>query len=492
MKLIKNLVVTALAFLSIQLNAQVTMGFEPNSLPISKSCWAWGSMTGYYSASTIISGSLSARTIPLTSNLPTSTYIKSPWLKPGIGNITFKVRLDGNSATSRSIRLRFIPYNALATGTIKEGLAISDSFTYTFAAPISGAGSDNIRNVSFTIPSSIANTNNVYKVMISFLGVGGTGRSIVDDISIPGTYWANPSNNCLPQSIIVDADTDGVADADDAYPNDATRAYNNFYPAAGFGTLMYEDLWPATGDYDFNDLVIDYRYNLVTNAANKVVEMKGQYVTRAIGASFHNGFAFQLDNLPVAKVTAVSGAKYHGATWFENSANGTEGGQTNVNVIVFDDAQKVLPSPGGSGSNTIPANPRVPLDTSSVTVTFTNTSGQMIALSDVNFNPYIIIDQVRGKELHLPNYLPSAKVNSNFFGQLQDNSIPASGKYYKTKDNLPWALNVTSSIPYTHTTHDFVTAYLKFADWAQSNGTLYTDWYQNSPGFRDTGKLFIP
>jgi LruC domain-containing protein len=491
MKTIKLFTIAAITIFSMQLKAQVTMDFEANKFPLSANCWALGAMTGYYQVTTIINGGLSARTNPLTSGLPTSTWVKSPWLKPGSGNITFKVRLDGNAATTRFLRVRFIPYNATA-GTFKEGVAISDSFNYTFAAPISGAGSTNIRNVSYTLPNSIANTNNVYKVMISFMGSGGTGRALIDDISIPGPYWANPSNNCLPLTLITDADSDGVQDIDDDYPNDATRAYNNFYPAAGFGTLMYEDLWPATGDYDFNDLVIDYRYNLVTNATNKVVEMKGQYVTRAIGASFHNGFAFQLDNLPVAKVTAVSGAKYHGATWFENSANGTESGQTNVNVIVFDDAHKVLPSPGGSGSNTIPANPRVPLDTSSVTLTFTNTSGQMIAISDVAFNPYSIIDQVRGKELHLPNYLPSAKVNTNFFGQLQDNSIPASGKYYKTKDNLPWALNVTSSIPYTHTTHDFVTAYLKFADWAQSNGTLYTDWYQNSPGFRDTEKLFIP
>jgi LruC domain-containing protein len=314
----------------------------------------------------------------------------------------------------------------------------------------------------------------------------------MDDFVIPGTYWADPSNSCLPLALIVDADSDGVADADDAYPNDASRAYNNFYPAASYGTLMFEDLWPATGDYDFNDLVVDYQYNLVTNASNKVVEMKSKFVTRAIGATLHNGFAFQLNGLASGKITATTGAKYNGATWLSNAANGTENDQTSSNIIVFDDAQKILPSGGGSGTNTIPANPRVAPDTTSLNITFTNESGQMIAISDIVFNPYIIVDQTRGKEVHLPNYIPSSKANTAIFGTGNDDTKPASNKYYKTANNLPWALNVTTSIPYLIEKTDFLSGYLKFADWAQSNGTLYTDWYQNNEGYRDATKLFVP
>ncbi len=29
------------------------------------------------------------------------------------------------------------------------------------------------------------------------------------------------------------------------------------------GTLAYEDLWPGKGDYDFNDLVVDYDFDIV-------------------------------------------------------------------------------------------------------------------------------------------------------------------------------------------------------------------------------------
>jgi LruC domain-containing protein len=447
-------------------------------------CWSFGSIS--FISANVISGNWSGQSGQATNISATNMWIKSPWVKLKSGNITLKCKLSATNGTVRKVHIAYLPYDAVNGNAIKEGTRVEFN-NYTFATI-----NQTINNISFPIPAAIENSSVPYKIMVSFAGSGGNSRFIVDELDIPSTYFADPSNNCLPQASIVDADSDGVADADDAYPNDATRAYNNLYPSPSFGTLMFEDLWPATGDYDFNDLVVDYRYNLVTNAANKVVEMKGTFVTRAVGASFRNGFAFQLNNLSPDKITAVTGAKYHGAPWISNASNGTENEQTFANVIVFDDAQKVLPSPGGSGTNIMPANPKVAPDTTFINITFTAVSGQMIGLSDVVFNPYIIINQIRGKELHLPNNVPSGKVDASFFGQNQDNSIPAQGKYYKTSNNLPWALNINTSIPYAHSTNDFVTAYLKFAEWAQSNGTLYTDWYINNSGYRDASKLFVP
>jgi LruC domain-containing protein len=447
-------------------------------------CWSFGSIS--FISANVISGNWSGQSGQATNISATNMWIKSPWVKLKSGNITLKCKLSAANGTVRKVHIAYLPYDAVNGNANKEGTRVEFN-NYTFATI-----NQTINNISFPIPAAIENSSVPYKIMVSFAGSGGNSRFIVDELDIPSTYFADPSNNCLPQASIVDADSDGVADADDAYPNDATRAYNNLYPSPSFGTLMFEDLWPATGDYDFNDLVVDYRYNLVTNAANKVVEMKGTFVTRAVGASFRNGFAFQLNNLSPDKITAVTGAKYHGAPWISNASNGTENEQTFANVIVFDDAQKVLPSPGGSGTNIMPANPKVAPDTTFINITFTAVSGQMIGLSDVVFNPYIIINQIRGKELHLPNNVPSGKVDASFFGQNQDNSIPAQGKYYKTSNNLPWALNINTSIPYAHSTNDFVTAYLKFAEWAQSNGTLYTDWYINNSGYRDASKLFVP
>ncbi len=68
----------------------------------------------------------------------------------------------------------------------------------------------------------------------------------------------------------------------------------NLFPASGFGTLAFEDLWPGKGDYDFNDLVIDYQFLITTNTSNYVESVQGTFIIRAIGASFENGFGFQL------------------------------------------------------------------------------------------------------------------------------------------------------------------------------------------------------
>ncbi len=455
-------------------------------------CWAFGAVTYTTASAQRISGVMSMRSNSPTSLDPGACWVKSPWLKPGSGNITFKIKFEAAAAaTIRRVILSYCPYNASSVTAHKEGaMVLFDSISYTPNLPLTA------QSLSFAVPSAIANSGQPYKIRISFVGSGGTTRYNMDDFVIPGTYWADPSNSCLPLPLIQDADSDGVADVDDAYPNDAARAYNNYYPAAGKGTLMYEDLWPAMGDYDFNDYVCSYRYNLVTNASNKVVEMKLNLTSRAIGASNKNGFAFQLDYLDPSKITAVSGTQTNSAAWVSNAGNGTENGQDYANILVFDDAFKILPSPGGSGVNVDLNNPyATPVETN-ITVSFKTVSGEAITVNDISFNPYIIVNQERGREVHLPDFLPSKKANQELFGTDDDDSMKGLGKmvamkYYKTKSNLPWALSVEGEVPYPTEKTDILGAYLHLAEWAESNGTLFTDWYTNGEGYRNNTKLYI-
>ncbi len=455
-------------------------------------CWAFGAVTYTTNATQRITGTMSMRSNSPTNLDPSACWVKSPWLKPGTGNITFKIKFEAAAAaTIRRVILSYCPYNASSITAHKEGtMVLFDSISYAPNLPLTA------QSLSFAVPSAIANSGQPYKIRISFVGSGGTTRYNMDDFVIPGTYWADPSNSCLPLPVIQDADADGVADAEDAYPNDASRAYNNWYPAAGKGTLMYEDLWPSMGDYDFNDYVCSYRYNLVTNASNKVVEMKLNITSRAIGASNRNGFAFQLDNLDPSKILTVSGTSTNGAEWVSNAANGTENGQTYANVIIFDDAFKMLPSPGGSGVNVDLNNPYVTPTEMNLTISFTTAGAAAIGLSDISFNPYIIINQERGREVHLPNFAPSAKANQALFGTEDDDSSKGLGKmvslkYYKTKNNLPWALSVEGEVPYPTEKTDILGAYLHLAEWAESNGTVYTNWFTSEEGNRNNTKLYI-
>lgn len=297
-----------------------------------------------------------------------------------------------------------------------------------------------------------------------------------------------------------DADLDGVADADDEYPNDVNKAFNNRYPPASFATLMFEDLWPGKGDYDFNDLVLNYQYNTITNASNQVVEVRYTFVTRAIGGSLHNGFAFQLDNINPNKITSVTGSKANGVSWLQLNSNGTEALQdNNANIVVFDDAYKLLSVQSGySFVNVQQGSPDSGKDTTTIIVKFIDNgvipSGGVINFSNFGhnlFNPYLILNQIRGKEVHLADRVPSAKADVSFFGLEQDRTNPANGTYYKTVNNLPWAIDVSSSIPYPQENSDISEAFLKFIPWASSNGATNQTWYLDIQGNRNTSKLII-
>ena len=297
-----------------------------------------------------------------------------------------------------------------------------------------------------------------------------------------------------------DADGDMVPDVDDVYPNDPLRAFLTNYPASGYGTLLFEDLWPGIGDYDFNDLVLDYKYSIVSNGDNNVVEADYTFVTRAIGGDLHNAFAFQLDGVTPDKITSITGTKTTGVTWTTFNANGTEFDQPNhANIIVFKDAYDLLPTSGGYWFvNVDPKAPDVGTDTTKIHLTFINNgtapSGGTVStliMDAYSFNPYIIVNQQRGKEIHLSNRIPSDKANFGFFGTVNDNSIPGIGRYYKSYNNLPWALDINTSIPYTKEKVDFLQAYLNFSIWAQSNGLTNPDWYLDMPGNRNTSKLMI-
>lgn len=297
-----------------------------------------------------------------------------------------------------------------------------------------------------------------------------------------------------------DGDGDNVPDVDDAFPTDPLRAFITIYPPTGFGTLLFEDLWPGIGDYDFNDLVVDYRYSVVSNGDNNVVEADYSFVTRAIGGDLHNAFAFQLDGVHSDKITSVTGAKTTGVTWTTFDANGTEMGQPNhANIIVYKDAYDLLPTTGGYWFvNVDPNAPDVGTDTTKIHLTFidngTAPAGGTVSTTIMDaaaFNPYIIVNQQRGKEIHLANKIPSDKVNLGFFGTVNDNSIPGIGRYYKSHSNLPWALDINTSIPYTKEKVDFLQAYLNFSIWAQSNGLSNPDWYIDMPGNRNSSKLII-
>ena len=291
---------------------------------------------------------------------------------------------------------------------------------------------------------------------------------------------------------VEDCDGDGVPDAEDDYECDPDRAFDNYFPANGNGTLAYEDLWPGQGDYDFNDLICDYRFKMVTNASNELVEIFGTFTIKAFGASLHNGFGFQFPNTNISQADlSASGYELTNGSVVTLGANGLESGQIKPTFIIWDDYFDLMPFPGsGIGVNTTPAASYVTPYTVDLFIEFTGGSYTLNQLDIPNFNPFLIVDLTRGHEIHLPDYEPTSLVDNSLFGQAQDNSIPSQDRYYKTEENLPWGIHITESFAYPKEMIDIVEVYNHFVEWATSGGLSYPSWYQDNPGYRDNSKIY--
>jgi LruC domain-containing protein len=293
---------------------------------------------------------------------------------------------------------------------------------------------------------------------------------------------------CPPIDNGGDSDGDGVDDGHDQYPTDPTRAYDSYYPSkTGYATVAFEDNWPAKGDYDLNDLVVNYRYTFVNNAQNQVVEMKGEFVPMASGASFRNGFGLQLP-VPASTVQSVTGQKTMGG-YINFAGNGVEAGQSKAVIVPFDNQDLVLRNPDNSlFVNTMMSKDKVTGTSVTVGLSFVAPVPQA-NLQPSAFNPFLIGNLKRGYEVHLPGYAPTDLADMKLFGTDDDGSSPS--RYYVSKDKWPWALSFTSQFSYPVEVERIDKAFLHYMEWVNSNGTAYTDWYSNTgSGYRNDSGIY--
>jgi LruC domain-containing protein len=281
-----------------------------------------------------------------------------------------------------------------------------------------------------------------------------------------------------------DTDGDGIPDNEDDYPNDPDRAFNNQFE----GTLAYEDLWPEKGDYDFNDIVIDYDFNQITNSDNKIEKIEAIFTLKAYGAAYENGFAFQIPVEPqlIANVTGMNIQE----DYITLTENNTEAGQSKAVVIVFDNCYNVLNYPGqGIGVNTTIGQPYVAPQTINIEVSFVEPASQ-VDIGPIPFNPFIISNMERGREIHLPDMRPTDLIDDALLGSGSDDSDETRDRYFKASNNLPWGINIVEGFDYPVEKVSIIEAHLKFAEWAESGGTSYPDWFKDLDGYRENENIY--
>ncbi|MFS2808571.1 LruC domain-containing protein [Parabacteroides distasonis] len=233
---------------------------------------------------------------------------------------------------------------------------------------------------------------------------------------------------------------EGDGDQDPSYEEVETLPY----------TYLFEDNWPATGDYDMNDLVIGIQINN-KKIGDKTESAKIIYTLYATGATKQIGVGFQLDGI---SASAVSDA---------------EQGQTNAVIQLFSDAHSLLGSSERTPINTYKVT--MPPVENEVTINFNTPIDGVINVN--NFNLFIVtngFDSDRRNEVHIAGYKGTDKAASS------DNS---TADYVSNETGLMWALSIPSQdfATYPKETIRIDDAYEGFGSWIKGDNT--PGWYLN-------------
>ncbi len=280
---------------------------------------------------------------------------------------------------------------------------------------------------------------------------------------------------CLPALLFAapvsaqDTDGDGVANANDAAPCDASTSGFAFAPGDGvFGSLLFEDTWPLVGyrDTDFNDLHVAWNYEYRMAADGGVSSMRITLQPLAIGGDDHHGFAL---GLPVAKSQLASATKTINGVTTDLVPSAAD---ANVVIIVSADVRENFGNQQGAinSISALPAQSSAPIV---LDITFIGSVALLPA--DAPHDPFIFDVTAPGREIHRPNQTGSANMDASWFQTGQDGS--GNGRNFVDKSGLPYALDFPQIVAHPAERELISAVYPDIVAFASSGGVLAQDFY---------------
>ena len=275
-----------------------------------------------------------------------------------------------------------------------------------------------------------------------FISLSAEGGTVVYGVEDGGDSSYEDLLFCIdanPNEAIQDPDRP-VIDPDEPEVSETENNYMSF---------AYEDIWPSGGDYDLNDVIIEYHRSITFNKDNYVSEVKETYepVQKVGAATNRNAFAVQYATDQRGEMVLPSGA--------------VDETQTN-SIILFPNAMDVR--------------------NQKFVITRTFAAGAMkkdaLKVGNSILNPYIIVNyEGAGKdnrtEVHLPKSKATNLANSDQIGKEAD-------AYYVNKDGKhPFAISIPGTFTSVTETVTIDKEYPDFEKWVESDGKEYTDWYKN-------------
>ena len=304
-----------------------------------------------------------------------------------------------------------------------------------------------------------------------------------DDVLV--SIQANPYEAIATEKIaeLIDPDdTDGdlVMNSDDDYPHDPERALRVRYPNdKGRAQIAFEDMWPFEGDYDMDDLVLAYSLTEVRDAAGNIRDLEGSFQIKARGSGYSHGFGLSFPNLPPEILES-------GSLWVDDQPEidlVSESGQPILTLILTEDTRALADRNPGTRHcyarkfNVDPYCDEAEGPTIHFRASFTHALTRD-ELGAAPYNPFIYIKGDRLREIHLPDHPPTGKHKSWLFGWRDEGSDPKRGRYFKTKQGLPWAINLPVEWQQPLEKNPIHHCYPGFVGWVNSRGTGGANWYE--------------
>lgn len=234
------------------------------------------------------------------------------------------------------------------------------------------------------------------------------------------------------------------------------------------GIYAFEDLWPAKGDYDMNDAVIEVThektYSITTGGTDyKIKQEVFSLTTYQNFVTLKSGLALTLETKE-----AVSDIKMKKIAPESNDT---------VEAVFTVDGKTYL----------LTEDINAELGTTYI-LEINYKRGFTKLTNTAVIKPFIYRPEENNKrwEVHIPFEAPTNRMNTTYFGTEDDKSVPAEGKYFVRYSDFPFAFYLDgvdiSSFQNTLLNREYERVminklYPTFLRWVRSNGAECADWY---------------
>ena len=233
------------------------------------------------------------------------------------------------------------------------------------------------------------------------------------------------------------------------------------------GVYAFEDLWPAQGDYDMNDVVVDFKHEREMTRPNTLTNFKTIYQTFYLTTyqnyvTLTSGLALKLDTKK--KPTSIVMRKI---------ASGSD-----------DNAQVTFENDGSIYylTNDVKAE----LGTTYILELYYKDGAKNEELASVE--PFIFRKEANDQEweVHIPYEAPTPKMDFKYFGTGDDASKPSNDIFFVRSGNYPFAFYLAgvnidafkNTILLRENESIMIdNLYPDFLEWSTSKGTKKAQWY---------------